>query len=215
MSGSFAKKNMELFVMIFGALVSVMNPLGTVPVFVGLTKNNTKKERKNAILKASLNVLVILLISFFAGSYILSFFGVSLYALKIAGGMIIALSGFSLLSGEFAKHKGMKRPKVKEDIKNRSDISLTPLALPMIAGPGTISLLITFNQEYTGTGNILLVLSAILAATFVIFMVLRSSFLIERVLGASGINALSRIIGFIVIAIGVEFIMSVITELLL
>lgn len=201
--------------MIFGALVSVMNPLGTVPVFVGLTVHNTKRERKNSIFKASLNVLVILLISFFSGSYILSFFGVSLYALKIAGGMIIVLSGFSLLSGEFAKHKGMKRPKVKKDIKNRSDISLTPLALPIIAGPGTISLLITFNQEYTGKDNLLIVLSAIVSAPIVIFMVLRNSFLIEKVLGASGINALSRIIGFIEIALGVEFIMSVITQLFL
>lgn len=205
---------MELFVMILMALLSVMNPLGTVPVFVGLTLDHNEAERNKIGFKASLNVLIILLISFFFGKYILVFFGISLNSLKIAGGLIIALSGFSLLSGEFNKHKGMKKERVKEDIKTRTDISLTPLAIPMIAGPGTISLLITYNQEYEGLTNIVIILSAILLASTFIYLTLRSSFYIVKTLGASGINALSRIIGFIVIAIGVEFIISAVVDIL-
>jgi multiple antibiotic resistance protein len=80
----------------------------------------------------------------------------------------------------------------------------------MIAGPGTISLLITYNQEYQELKNVFIILGAILLSAIIIYIVLRSSFLIVKVLGASGINALSRIIGFIVIAIGVEFIVSAI-----
>ena len=128
--------------------------------------------------------------------------------MKIAGGLIIASSGFALLTGEFSKHKGMKKDKVKEDIKKRSDIALTPLAIPMIAGPGTISLLIAYNQEFEGIANTVSILAAILTSTIFIYLILKSSFYIEKILGASGINALSRIIGFIVIAIGVEFIIS-------
>lgn len=199
---------MELFVMVFVALFSIMNPFGTVPIFVSLTQKNNKSERNRIAFWTSINVLIILMISFFSGKFILMFFGISLNALKIAGGLIIASSGFALLTGEFSKHKGMKRSKVKEDIKTRSEISLTPLAIPMIAGPGTISLLITYNQEYTGITNILTVVGAILLATTCIYLILKSSFYIVKVLGASGINALSRIIGFIVIAIGVEFIIS-------
>lgn len=199
---------MELFVMAFVALFSIMNPFGTVPIFVGLTQKNNKIERNRIAFWTSINVLIILIISFFSGKFILMFFGISLNALKIAGGLIIASSGFALLTGEFSKHKGMKRGKVKEDIKTRSEISLTPLAIPMIAGPGTISLLITYNQEYTGLTNILIIVGAILLATTCIYLILKSSFYIVKVLGASGINALSRIIGFIVIAIGVEFIIS-------
>lgn len=199
---------MELFITLLMALLSVTNPLGTVPVFVGLTKEYSKIERNKVVFKTTLNVLLILLISFFLGKYILLFFGISLNSLKIAGGLIIALSGFSLLSGEFNKHKGMKKERVKEDIKTRTDISLTPLAIPMIAGPGTISLLITYNQEHIGIGNIAIILLAILVASICIYLVLKSSFYIVKTLGASGINALSRIIGFIVIAIGVEFIIS-------
>ena len=139
---------MDLFLMIFGALFSVMNPFGTVPIFVSLTQNHTKKERTKTALSTAINVLLILLISFFIGKYILLFFGISINSLKIAGGLIITSSGFALLTGEFNKHKGMKKKNVKEDIETRAEISLTPLALPMIAGPGTISLLITYNQEY-------------------------------------------------------------------
>lgn len=89
---------MEIFIYSFGALFSIMNPLGTVPVFVGLTKQIEKKERSSISFWTSINVLLILLISFFAGKYMLSFFGISLEALKIAGGLIIASSGFALLT---------------------------------------------------------------------------------------------------------------------
>jgi multiple antibiotic resistance protein len=199
---------MELFIVVFGALFSVMNPLGTVPVFVGLTTDHSKSERSEIAFKASLNVLIILVVSFFAGKYILIFFGISIDSLKIAGGLIIASSGFALLTGKFAEHKGMKRERVQEDIQNREEISLTPLALPMIAGPGTISLLITYNQELAGVHNVLIIMGAIMIASFLIFLMLKSSHSIVKFLGASGINALSRIIGFIVIAIGIEFVVS-------
>ncbi len=205
---------MEIFIYSFGALFSIMNPLGTVPVFVGLTKQIEKKERSSISFWTSINVLLILLISFFAGKYMLSFFGISLEALKIAGGLIIASSGFALLTGKFSEHKGMKKDKVQKDIHSRSEISLTQLALPMLAGPGTISMLITFNQKYETPDQIVSVLVAILLTVIVIFLILRSSHLIVKLLGASGINALSRIIGFVVIAIGVELILGSVMSVL-
>jgi len=191
-----------------------MNPLGTVPVFVGLTQNNSKRERAGIAFWTSFNVLIILLLSFFAGKYILSFFGISLNSLKIAGGLIIASSGFALLTGKFTEHKGMKKPRVKDDIHTRSEISLTPLAIPMLAGPGTISLLITYNQEYKGMFDCLLILGSGFASSLCINLILKSSHYIVRMLGASGINALSRIIGFIVIAIGIELIVVAVLSIL-
>ena len=105
---------MELFIMIFGALFSVMNPFGTVPVFVSLTQEHDKIERNKIAFWTSFNVLIILLISFFVGKFILVFFGITLNSLKVAGGLIIASSGFALLTGEFNKHKGMKKDKGRE-----------------------------------------------------------------------------------------------------
>lgn len=204
---------MELFLLVLTALFSVMNPLGTVPIFVSLTSEHSQKQKNLTALWTSVNVLIILIISYFAGSYLLSFFGIRLEALKIAGGLIITASGFALLTGNFTRHKGMKR-KAKVDAYTRSEISLTPLAIPMLAGPGTISLLISYHQEYPNFTEKLSILAAILFAAFGIYAVLMSSKLIVRALGASGINALSRIIGFIVIAIGIEYIISAAETLL-
>lgn len=204
---------MELFILIFGALFSIMNPLGTVPVFVGLTQENSQKEKNLISFWTSFNVLIIILISFFAGKYMLSFFGISINSLKIAGGLIISSSGFALLTGKFAEHKGMKRKRVQKDIKTRSEISLTPLSIPMLAGPGTISLLITFNQEYKELKELIIILAAILFTVCCIYLILKSSHIIVKLLGASGINALSRIIGFIVIAIGIEYIISSVKDI--
>ena len=205
---------MSLFFLAFTALFSVMNPLGTIPVFVGLTSDHDSQEIRPIVLKTSLTVLFILLISFFLGDYILLFFGISIPALKIGGGLIIASSGFSLLSGEFRKHKGMKNKFVKADVAQREDIAITPLALPMIAGPGTISLLISYKQEVSTVTEQITILAAVIAVSLLVYVVLRTAHPISNKLGASGINALSRIIGFIVITIGVEFIISAVETLI-
>tara|TARA_R100001369_G_scaffold66234_1_gene93423 strand:- start:1289 stop:1921 length:633 start_codon:yes stop_codon:yes gene_type:complete len=199
---------MDLFLYVFAALFSVINPLGTVPVFVGLTSDETSIERNKTSLLTAINTTVILIICFFAGTYILDFFSISLNALRIAGGMIIVSSGFALLTGTFSKHKGMKNKRVKKDLSNREKISLTPLAIPMLAGPGAISILITYNQEYSKTSEILLILLAVVAVGFATFLMLRFAPYLTKLLGASGINAISRIVGFIVISIGIEYISS-------
>ena len=161
---------------------------------------------------SAINTLIILLISFFLGKYLLAFFGISISSLRITGGIIIASSGFALLTGSFSEHKGMKK-KVKDDAYSRSQISLTPIALPMLAGPGSISLLITYNQQYSLLEEKIILIASVFAVSALTFFLLLSSRYIIKSLGASGINALSRIIGFIVIAIGVEFILSTIVEL--
>jgi len=211
---SFAAKTMDIFLYVFAALFSVINPLGTVPVFVGLTSDETSSERNRTSLLTSVNVIVILIISFFAGTYLLDFFGISLNALRIAGGMIIVTSGFALLTGTFSKHKGMKNKRVQKDLDNREKFSLTPLAIPMLAGPGSISLLITFNQKYTSTPGIISVILAVLAVGLATLLILRSAPYISKLLGASGINAISRIVGFIVISIGVEYISAAVISII-
>jgi len=198
---------MELFLLCFAAMFSVINPLGTVPIFVGLTLENTPKEKSTIALYTALYVLIILFLSFYLGQYILLFFGISLNALKIAGGLIIASSGFALLTGKFTEHKGMKK-REKDDAFNRSEISLTPLAIPMLAGPGTISLLISYQQTFGRIKEQLIIILAIITVSVGIYFILRSSNFIAKRLGASGINALSRIIGFIVISIGVQYIIG-------
>lgn len=211
---NFAEKKMEVFVLVFAALFSVINPLGTVPIFVGLTREHSGRERLRISLFTSVNVMVILIISFFTGRYILQFFGISIDSLRIAGGLIIATSGFALLTGSFSKHKGMEKQRVKDDAFQRESIALTPLAIPMLAGPGSISLLIGLYEKYDMLTEKLLVIAAIVTVCTATFLMLRCSHYIVGLLGASGINAISRIIGFIVIAIGIEYISSSVVAVL-
>ncbi|MBC5841501.1 MAG: MarC family NAAT transporter [Flavobacteriaceae bacterium] len=198
---------MEIFIYLFAALFSVLNPIGTVPIFVGLTMDDDAKERSRISLWTAINVFIILIISFFLGEYVLSFFGISIEALRIAGGIVIATSGFSLLTGNFNKKRGVNK-KVENDAQKRNDIALTPLAIPMLAGPGSISLLIAFYHEHHSISDILFAILAIFAVAVSIFIVLKSAHYLARMLGASGIVAISRIVGFIVIAIGVQYIIS-------
>nr|WP_199000857.1 MarC family protein [Flavobacterium sp. ASV13] len=198
---------MDLFIYLFAALFSVLNPIGTVPIFVGLTQHDSQKERSRISLWTAINVGIILLVSFFIGQYVLTFFGISIDALRIAGGIVIVNSGFSLLSGKFNKKRGINK-KIENEAQQRNDIALTPLAIPMLAGPGSISLLIAFYQEHHGMEEIIISSLAILAIAVAIFVILKSAHYLARILGASGIVAISRIVGFIVISIGIQYIVS-------
>ena len=199
---------MEIFIYLFFALFSVLNPIGTVPIFVGLTQDYDSKERANVSLWTSIDVFIILIISFFVGQYVLTFFGITINALRISGGIIIATSGFTLLNGKFNKERGINK-KVEQDVQIRNDIALTPLAIPMLAGPGSISLLIAYYQEHHSTTlEIVWSSLAIMAVSIAIYIILRSAHYLAKILGSSGIVAISRIVGFLTIAIGVQYIIS-------
>jgi MarC family membrane protein len=204
---------MEVFVLLFAALFSVLNPIGTIPIFVGLTDGYTKAELSKTSLWTAINVFIILMIAFFIGQYVLSFFGITITALRIAGGILITNSGFALLNGKFSKNKGINK-KVEEEAQERSDIALTPLAMPMLAGPGSMSLLIAFYQEHNSTKEIIWSCIAILVVAIVIFLILRSAYYLSRILGSAGIVAISRIVGFLTIAIGIQYIISAILSII-
>lgn len=195
------------FLVLFGALFSVLNPFGAIPIFVGLTEDYDKAERSVLSMKTAINVCIILVISFFIGEYVLRFFGITIVALRIAGGILIASSGFGLLNANPKKRKGISK-EVEEDSQNRNSIALTPLAMPMLAGPGSISLLIAYNQDHTQTVEIAASTFAIIIVSVMIFLILRSAHYLAKYLGASGIVAISRIVGFLTVAIGIQYIIS-------
>jgi multiple antibiotic resistance protein len=157
-------------------------------------------------------MFIILTVSYFAGKFIIQFFGISIESLRIAGGLIITTSGFALLTGNFSKHKGMDKT-IQDEARAKEDSSLTPLAIPMLAGPGSISLLISLNENYSDLLYTLIVFLTIPSIALVTYLILRSSNFIFAKMGASGLNSISRIIGFIVIAIGIEYIITSIKAL--
>lgn len=198
---------MDLFIITFTALFSVINPIGSVPIFLALTQEDSRASKNRTALWASINVCIILIVSFLVGKYILAFLGISIDVLRIAGGIIICTSGFGLLSGTFSKRRGVNK-KVANDAQQRNDIALTPLAIPMMAGPGSMSLLIAMYQDYSKLNDKFIIIGAVLAVALISFLILRSAGYISKLLGASGIVAISRIIGFLVLAIGIQYIVN-------
>ncbi len=201
------------FLVLLGAIFSVLNPIGAIPFFVGLTHDYSKKDRSRVSLMTAINVCIILLISFFVGEYVLKFFGITISALRIAGGILIASSGFGLLNANPKKRKGISK-EVEEDLQTRNSIALTPLAMPMLAGPGSISLLIAFYQDHNSTIDVAASTTAIVVVSFLIFFILRSAHYLAKYLGASGIVAISRIVGFLTVAIGIQYIISAILSII-
>ena len=194
------------------SLLSLINPLGAMPVFLSLTANHPSHWIKRQLLKTILNVFVICLLSYLIGNHILGFFGISINALKIARGILISRSGFQLLN---AKHKKDLGKKIQEESLHKEDISFTPLAMPLLSGPGSISLLINLSiQTKDVPENIVYVLVSILLVCISIFVVLFLAPKILTFMGQAGLKAMSKIMGFIVLSIGIQLIISSVISIL-
>jgi multiple antibiotic resistance protein len=188
------------------SLFSLINPIGAIPVFLSLTANHDKAWIKKQVLKTSINVLLICMVSFLIGNYILSFFGISINSLRIAGGIIIARSGFQLLN---ATHKQDINKTIQEESLSKEDISFTPLAMPLLSGPGSISFLINLSiQSLSNTSNMLLVLVTIVLVSASVCAILFLAPKILHYMGQAGLKSMSKIMGFIVLAIGIQLIIN-------
>lgn len=204
---------LELFITVLAGLFSVVNPLGAVPVFLAMTPTYDRRERAKTARATSIYFILILLVFFFAGTLILSFFGISISAMRIAGGIVIFLSGYTLLSGQFAEGRAVDK-KVRTEALEKDDISFSPMAMPLLSGPGSISLLISLYATHEAWNERLLIAGVIVVLGLLVFLILRSAPYLFRILGQAGLKAMSRIMGFIVMAIGIQYVIVGIYNLL-
>ncbi len=203
---------LELFVTVLAALFSVVDPPGAIPLFLAMTPDYTKEERNHTARNTAFWFIALMLAFFLAGTYILSFFGITLNAVRIAGGLIILSSGYALLEGKFGESRAIN-DKVKNEAMTKEDISFAPLAMPMLSGPGSISLLIGMYSENPAWDARGVIIAAILILGLSIYLILRASPMLYRVMGVAGLKALSRIMGFLVMSIGIQFIIQGVVSL--
>ncbi|MDH3511617.1 MAG: MarC family NAAT transporter [Gammaproteobacteria bacterium] len=194
----------------FGALLPIANPFSTAPVFVAITRQMSHAHRWQQARLAAIYMAAVLLVSLLAGALILEFFGISLPALRIAGGLVIARIGFSMLNPE--PEEKLPEEDQKEALDKR-DIAFTPIAMPMLSGPGSIAVTISMATSVTRPRDYLAVGIGILIVAFLSWLVLRSSTRIVDFLGSTGVNVLTRIMGLILVCIGIQFIATGIFEL--
>lgn len=190
------------------ALLPIANPISTAALFMGLTGKMGNRERDRQAFLACLYMFFILVFFLFAGVLIIKFFGISIPGIRVAGGLIITVVGFRML---FPSESELSKQEEKEAIA-KADIALVPLAMPSLSGPGSIAVVLSISSQIHRWVGYLVVALGILLTAAVSYWILKGSARLVRFLGINGINVFSRIMGFILICIAVQFIASGVYE---
>lgn len=197
---------MSDFVLFLVSLFSIVNPFSSIPTFVGLTASIPALERRRMVTQTSVAVFAILTVSYLTGAGLLRFFSIGVPSLRVAGGLVILGMAWSMLQ---AKVSGTKQtPEEAEELGDRSGIAVVPMAMPLLSGPGSISLMIIVAGQTNGVVNHILVVLAVALVSVSAGVILLSAGPIARVLGKTGMNVATRFMGLILLATAVEFITS-------
>lgn len=192
----------EYFLAIFIPLFIIVNPSSTLALFSAITSKYTKKERKRTAKNAVIYAAILLTIFAFAGSAILSYLNIEIYSLRIAGGILLAFVGLDMT------RRGQQFGESQPGKEHKADYALVPLAMPSLSGPGAITVTIVSMQTITEISWVIRIIFTIIAIiltvilTYIIF--LSSGFLIKA-LGQKGMDAFTRVMGLLTVAIAVQF----------
>ncbi len=185
----------------FVTLFVVIDPIGLTPMFMALTHDLTAPERRAIALRSSATAFFILALFAFFGEAVLDFVGISMPAFRIAGGVLLFLTALDMLFE--------RRTKRREDqVEDAPDPSVFPLAIPLIAGPGSIATVILLAGQQDGVQGTALVLAVALAVLIVVLLLFLASGMMARALGRTGINVATRLLGMLLAALAVQFILE-------
>ena len=200
----------ELFVSAFVSLFVVVDPFGTAAVFAVLTQAMTRKQQRLVALKAMLIALGILLLFSVVGRTLLDYMHISLPAFRVAGGLLLFVTAFRMIMGF---HDPDQLNSEKTAYKDRSDLAVFPLAIPMLAGPGVMTAVIMFSAEAHDVISHVQVTVAIVVVQILALFSLLGAGTLSRVFGATGNSIIARIMGILLAAMAVQFMADGITEL--
>jgi multiple antibiotic resistance protein len=190
----------------FAGLVAILNPIGVIPIFINLTYNQTAAERNRTAFMAAVTVGVVLGVALLCGERILDFFGISVASFQVAGGILILYNSLSMLQ---AKMNATRQTEEEaQETVEREDVAVVPIGIPLTAGPGAISTVILYGHKPALFGQYVILFGGIVVTAGIVWAAFRLSPLISRLLSRTGINIVTRIMGLIMAAIGIEFIFA-------
>jgi len=192
---------MDKLLLLSTSLFTMINPLGVVPLYLNFTDGFTPKARRKVVFSACLTAFIALCVFALGGQAIFNYFGISTHGLRVVGGVLFFLMGYEMLRGRTVPKK---LPQESDDDFG-SDIAITPLGIPMICGPGAITMVILFMQNADTVIDQGTVISAIFCVCVVSAIILMAGEKIMSLLGKGGSNVLMRLMGLIVMLIAVEF----------
>ncbi len=186
----------------FGTLFPIVNPLSTTFVFNGLTAKLSVKDKARTALVASLTAALVLLSFLALGHALLSFFGVTIYAFRVAGGLYLGKIAFEMLSKSFYKSP--------DNVEVRKDVAIMPLAIPLLAGPGSMAAVLVMSEEASVLSYASISIAIVLVCV-ISFVLLRFAHVIGGVLQETGARVIERVLGLIVLVIAAQFIFNGVT----
>ncbi|MTH99671.1 MarC family protein [Roseibium sp. RKSG952] len=195
--------DMAFFITAFTTLFVVIDPFGTAPIFVALTQDMDAATRRRVALRTCLTASGILIAFAAFGEAVLGFVGISMEAFKVAGGALLFLTALDML---FERRTKRREDRVEEE--EHPDPSVFPLAIPLVAGPGSIATIILLAGEHPGIQGIAAASAVMLAVMAVVLLFFLSGGLIARFLGKTGLNVLTRLLGMLLAALSVQFILD-------
>jgi multiple antibiotic resistance protein len=201
----------EAFFQSWASVFAVVDPIAGAALFAAMTADNTHAEVKRMAARAALATGAVLTAFLFFGAGLFTLFSVTMTAFRIAGGLVIAILALDLLK---ATHTGV-RSTAEEETEGivKEDVSITPIAVPMLAGPGAISMVMILSARYSGVEGYVLLFTVIVLVSLSVWVLLRQAARVVSLLGRTGINVIGRLLGIVVLAIAVQFIVDGLLEL--
>ena len=188
----------------FSSLIVIINPVMVTSVFITLTANATPRAKRAIILKTTIIAFLVLLVFAISGTLVFKFFSITIGAFQIAGGIILFSVAMGMLHATASRTK--QTPEEMDEAMSRDDIAVVPLAIPIVSGPGAITTVIVLSGEARAIPSMAILFLAIVGAMVIVFAMLRNAARIQRYLGPSGLNITTRLMGLVLAAIAVQFV---------
>ena len=202
--------NMEFFILCFSSLFTLINPIGIVPIFIAMTEEYSKKERDAIAFKSILFAFFILILFGVLGEFIFSFYNITIHGFRIAGGILLLKISFDMI--ESKRSRTRTTPMEEKAAEEKNEIAYTPLAIPLIAGPGSIASIMILSSESSHWNNKITLFLALGTVLSITFLTLKLSKYLTKTFGRSGLRVMQRIMGLILMVISIEFILKGIKE---
>ena len=186
------------------ALLAIVNPIGVVPFFIHFTQSFSAQQRQRTIRISAFSAFVVIAVSALAGLKIIEFFGISLASFQVGGGTLLLISSLSMLNAEQAESKASDVSEGEEKIDAGASIAVVPLTIPLLTGPATISTMVIYAEKTRHLWQLAELVGYGLIIALVTYGVFSASGRIARVLGRTGINIMTRLMGLILAAMAVE-----------